>query len=80
MESTLPVDRDLNCRGLLCPMPILMTSKEIVKIQIGQTLRMVATDPGSKSDMESWSRRTGHPLLAVDEDEGIYTFYIRRAK
>lgn len=78
--TPLPVDRELDCRGMLCPMPVLMTSKEMKKLQVGQTLKMTATDPGSKADMASWSRQTGHELLAAEEGSGVFVFYIRRAK
>jgi len=44
----------------------------------GQVLEMTATDPGSRPDMEAFSRRTGHELLDAKEAGGVFTFYIRK--
>jgi len=52
-------DQVLDCSGMLCPMPVVKTSKTIKAMEIGQVLKMVATDPGAPPDMEAWSRQTG---------------------
>jgi tRNA 2-thiouridine synthesizing protein A len=44
----------------------------------GQVLKVEATDPGSKNDMASWAKRTGHEILRVDEFPGMYIFYIKK--
>ena len=72
--------RTLDCRGLLCPMPIIEASKAIKGMEVGQILEMLATDPGSKRDMEAWARQTGHELLDVQEEDGLFKFYVRRSK
>ena len=46
----------------------------------GQVLKMMADDPGSKPDMEGWSRTTGNELLKVEEEDGIFTFYIKKTE
>jgi TusA-related sulfurtransferase len=71
-------DKDLDCRGLKCPMPVLRTKKAMEELQAGQVLRMVATDKGSKPDMQAFSERTGHELLGMEEKEGLYIYYIRK--
>ncbi|HBK81344.1 MAG TPA: sulfurtransferase TusA family protein [Nitrospinae bacterium] len=77
----LPVaDQELDCQGLLCPVPIIRTSKTVKQMEVGQVLKMVATDPGSMPDMEAWARQTGHELLSASEEEKVYTFYIRLTK
>ena len=73
-------DKELDCQGLLCPVPIIRTSKAIKQMEVGQVLKMVATDPGSMPDMEAWSRQTGHQLLSAAEEDKVYTFYIRLTK
>lgn len=80
METTPRADRELDCRGLSCPMPIIKLTKEIGRVEIGQVVRMVATDPGAKADVEAWARSTRHELLESAAQENIYTFYVRRAR
>ena len=74
------VDLVLDCRGTLCPMPVIRLSQAIKKIGVGQVIEMLTTDPGSVPDMEAWSKQTGHQLLSRKEREGVYTFYIRRTQ
>jgi tRNA 2-thiouridine synthesizing protein A len=73
-------DQTLDCSGLACPMPILKTKKAIDGLQIGQVLKMIATDPGSTSDMEAWTQKTGHQLVGSEQEAGKFIFYIRKTK
>lgn len=73
-------DQVLDCSGLACPMPILKTKKAVDGMQVGQVLKMIATDPGSISDMEAWTSKTGHELLDQEQDGGKYVFYVKKAK
>ncbi len=73
-------DQVLDCSGLACPMPILKTKKAVDGLQIGQVLKMIATDPGSTSDMDAWTKKTGHELVGSEEEGGKYIFYIRKMK
>ena len=77
--TTTP-DQVLDCSGLACPMPILKTKKAIDALQIGQVLKMIATDPGSISDMDAWTKKTGHELLSHEQDNGKYIFFIKKTK
>lgn len=77
--SIIP-DQTLDCSGLACPMPILKTKKAVDGLQLGQILKMIATDPGSTSDMEAWTQKTGHQLVASEQEGGKYIFYIKRMK
>jgi tRNA 2-thiouridine synthesizing protein A len=69
-------DQVLDCSGMLCPMPVVKTSKAIKTMEIGQILKMIATDPGAPPDMEAWSRQTGNELLRSMLDFGKFLFYI----
>lgn len=73
-------DHHLDCKGLLCPMPVIKIAKAIKGIKVGEVLEMLATDPGAKPDMEAWTKQTGHELLAFQEADGVYAFLIRRTK
>ncbi len=73
-------DQELDCSGMACPMPILKTKKAVDGLQIGQVLKMIATDPGSLPDIQAWTSKTGHELVGHEEDAGKFTFFIKRAK
>jgi tRNA 2-thiouridine synthesizing protein A len=73
-------DQTLDCSGLACPMPILKTKKAVDSLQMGQILKMIATDPGSTSDMEAWTQKTGHELVGSEKEGDKFIFYIRRTK
>lgn len=78
MPEMINADKVLDCSGMLCPMPVVKTSKAIRDVSVGQVLKMIATDPGAPSDMQAWSRQTGHDLLQSTEEDGKYVFYLRR--
>jgi len=71
-------DETLDCSGLACPMPILKTKKAVDGLDSGQVLKMVATDPGSVSDVTAWSNKTGNELLEHSEEDGKYVFFIKK--
>ena len=79
-ETTLNPAKVLDCSGMLCPMPVIKASKAIKEVEIGQVLKMIATDPGAPPDMAAWSRQTGHELLDSHEEDKKFVFYFRRAK
>jgi tRNA 2-thiouridine synthesizing protein A len=76
--DTIQVDQTVDARGLNCPMPIVRTAQAIKGLASGQTLEVLATDPGSVKDFEAWSRTTGNPLLEQTLDAGVYRFVLRR--
>ena len=76
--SEIIFDTELDCRGLNCPIPILKTKKAVDKLNSGQVLKMLATDPGSVNDVQSWSKRTENPLLGHSEEGGVHSFLIQK--
>ena len=60
----LRIDRELDARGLNCPLPILRTKKSLNDMTSGQVLKILATDPRSVRDFQAFSRQTGHELLS----------------
>ena len=67
----MQIDKELDARGLNCPLPILKAKKALADMQSGQTLRVVATDAGSMRDFQAFARQTGNELLeqqAVGDD------------
>ena len=71
-------DKELDARGMNCPLPILRARKALNDMTGGQVLRIVATDPGSVKDFEAFAKQTGNALLSQSADEKEYTFYLRK--
>ena len=71
-------DKDLDARGLSCPLPILKTKKSLADMTSGQVLRISATDHGSMKDMQAFARQTGNTLLFAAEDNGEYIFFMQK--
>ncbi len=68
----------LDVKGLNCPLPILRAKKAIKDIAMGETLEVIATDPGSVKDFDAFCRQTGNTLVEQKDDGGVYTFLIKR--
>jgi tRNA 2-thiouridine synthesizing protein A len=77
-ETEIRFDRELDARGLNCPLPILRTKKSLNDMTTGQVLKIVATDPGSVRDFQAFSRQTGNQLLLSNESGGEYLFLMRK--
>ena len=71
-------DKELDARGLNCPLPILRAKKALTELQSGQVLKIVATDPGSVKDFQAFSKQTGNELLSHAEDNKEFTFFMKR--
>ena len=71
-------DKELDARGLNCPLPILKAKKSLNDMQSGQVLKIVATDPGAVKDFPAFSRQTGNELLSHAEANREFTFYMKR--
>jgi tRNA 2-thiouridine synthesizing protein A len=76
--STVDFDKELDARGLSCPLPILKTKKSLNELTSGQVLKVVATDPGSIKDMQAFATQTGNPLLSTTEENKTYVFFLKK--
>ena len=79
LTQALTVDQTLDCKGLLCPMPIVKLGKAIRELDPGQVLLLETTDPGSIPDVAAWSRSTGHPILSQDKIGPVMRFWIEKS-
>ena len=79
METVTP-QQSLDCRGLLCPLPIIRLSRAIKGIRVGEVLEMLSTDPGSVPDMKAFQAQTGHEILASKQEGKVYRFLVKRTK
>ena len=73
------VHRTLDCRGVLCPTPVLRISAAIKNMKVGEVIELLTTDPGAKRDVPAWSQRAKHQLLRIKEEGGVCKFYVRKA-
>ncbi|HEY8027192.1 MAG TPA: sulfurtransferase TusA family protein [Burkholderiaceae bacterium] len=71
-------NKELDARGLNCPLPILKTKKALADMTSGQVLRVVATDPGSVRDFQAFARQTGNELVSHGEENKEFIFLMRR--
>ncbi|MBL8487547.1 MAG: sulfurtransferase TusA family protein [Rhodocyclaceae bacterium] len=71
-------DKELDARGLNCPLPILRAKKTLNDMTSGQVLRIMATDPGSVKDFAAFAKQTGNELLSSAENNKEFEFYIKR--
>jgi tRNA 2-thiouridine synthesizing protein A len=71
-------DKDLDVRGLNCPLPILRAKKALADLASGKVLRVLATDPGSVKDFQAFAKQTGNPLLSHSEAENVFTFFMQK--
>ena len=72
-------DSELDASGLNCPLPILRAKKAISALDAGQTLRIIATDPGSVKDFEAFCKQTGNELKSSGEEDGKFVLMIQKA-
>lgn len=71
-------DRELDTRGLNCPLHILRTRKALAGMASGEVLRVLATDPGSVKDFRTFAKHTGNELLWHRERNKVFTFLVRK--
>lgn len=70
--------KDLDARGLNCPLPILKTKKALAEMSSGEVLRVQATDPGSVRDFQAFAKQTGNELVQQDKDGDVFIFFMKR--
>jgi TusA-related sulfurtransferase len=74
MES----NKELDTRGLNCPLPILKAKKALAEMRSGEVLKVVATDPGSVRDFQAFARQTGNELVEQESGETEFVHFLRR--
>ena len=71
-------DKEIDTSGLNCPLPILKAKKALTDLHSGQTLKVIATDPGSWRDFEAFARQTGNELVSQEKTEANFVYVLRR--
>ncbi|MHB1052573.1 MAG: sulfurtransferase TusA family protein [Thiobacillus sp.] len=70
--------KELDARGLNCPLPILRAKKALGEVESGQVLKILSTDPGSVKDFAAFAKQTGNELLSSAEAGGEFTFFMKK--
>jgi TusA-related sulfurtransferase len=82
MQSPVPLniaaDKEIDTRGLNCPLPILRAKKALADMKSGEVLKVVSTDPGSNRDFQAFCRQTGNDLLGQETIGKDYIHYMKR--
>ncbi len=71
-------DQTVDCIGLYCPVPIARAAEAINDVGEGETITILADDPGVESDFPNWCRVTGHELVSLEKAEDGYKIVIRK--
>jgi len=78
MEAIVHFDREVDARGLNCPLPVLRTKNTLNDMSSGQVLRILATDPAAVRDFQAFAKQTGNLLLQHGEQDGAFFFLLKR--
>ncbi len=76
--ETVTITRRLDVKGANCPIPIVKTAIQMRQMASGETIEVLATDPGSVPDFNAWSKTTGNTLIEQTQDAGIYRFVLKK--
>jgi tRNA 2-thiouridine synthesizing protein A len=72
------ITRTVDARGQSCPGPLVSLAKALKDAARGDLLELLATDPGSRSDVPSWAELSGNQLVESSEDDGAFRYVIRK--
>lgn len=75
----MKADKDLDCMGMYCPMPVYKAAEKMKELEPGQVLEVIADDSGITSDMTAWCKSTGNELVEIEEQDGEYHVFVRKA-
>jgi tRNA 2-thiouridine synthesizing protein A len=76
----MDINKRVDARGLLCPMPILKTVQAVKEMKIGEVLEITATDPGIKPDIKNWCEMMGHELIDIQDNDGRIIVHLKKLK
>lgn len=68
----------VDAKGLACPMPIVKAKKAIDAMEQGQIMELQTTDKGTMKDFQAWVKQTKHELIESQEENGIFTFFVKK--
>jgi tRNA 2-thiouridine synthesizing protein A len=78
--QTTDITRSIDARGMPCPGPLMSLIGAIREGTVGDTIEVLSSDEGSKTDIPAWVAKAGHDLVEVAEDDGFTHFVIRKVR
>lgn len=78
--SNLQTTATLDTSGKCCPMPMIETNKAMKALALGDVLKIIATDVGTRTDIPSWCERTGNTLLSMSEESSVLHYYVKKGR
>jgi tRNA 2-thiouridine synthesizing protein A len=76
--SAIFIDKEVDCIGMICPLPVLRTKKALSDMQTGKILKVTANDPGAKHDIPMFAKQTGNTLIHSEIEDDNFIFYLER--
>lgn len=80
MTEETTIDMELDLQGMLCPIPVVKLAQAVKKVELGQVISAVATDPGVLGDIPSWCKTSGNELISLEREGKLFRFTVRRQK
>jgi len=77
-SEAMEANKEIDTRGMNCPLPILKAKKALADMSTGDVLKVVATDPGSVRDFQAFARQTGNELVEQTSANDEYVHFLRR--
>lgn len=74
------IDRELDAKGLKCPMPVMKLRTAMNEMEPGQVIKVETTDRGSVPDFAAWAKRTGNTILSQSEESGVFSFLVKKGE
>lgn len=78
-NATPAVDVEVDATGLSCPLPVIELAKAVGRLEVGQSVRLLATDPAAKVDVPVWCRMQRHDLRGQAQRDNVWVFEVRKA-
>lgn len=78
--SQIKADRVVDARGSACPGPLMETIRVMKKMNVGEIVEILSTDPGSKNDIPAWAKKAGQEVLYVIEEQGYWRIFLKKVK
>lgn len=72
-------ERELDCLGKACPVPVIELAKAVADMAVGETVTVVCDDAGAKVDIPVWCRMKRQELVGVTDEDGIFRFWVRKS-
>lgn len=79
VNGSTTIDVEVDATGLSCPLPVIELAKAVAGIEVGQAVRLLATDPAAKVDVPVWCRMQRHELRGQSQQDRVWIFEVRRA-